>query len=48
MGDKKDRAKGQLKEKAGVAKGDPGLAESGRRYDVETYRGSARKAPPLS
>ena len=23
------------------------LAESGRRYDVETYRGSARKAPPL-
>jgi NTP pyrophosphatase (non-canonical NTP hydrolase) len=24
------------------------LAESGRRYDVETYRGSARKAPPLS
>jgi NTP pyrophosphatase (non-canonical NTP hydrolase) len=24
------------------------LIESGRRYDVETYRGSARKAPPLS
>ena len=24
------------------------LTESGRRYDVETYRGSARKAPPLS
>ena len=24
------------------------LAESGRRYDVESYRGSARKAPPLS
>jgi NTP pyrophosphatase (non-canonical NTP hydrolase) len=24
------------------------LAESDRRYDVETYRGSARKAPPLS
>ena len=24
------------------------LAESGRRYDVETYRGSARKAPPLA
>ena len=23
------------------------LAESDRRYDVETYRGSARKAPPL-
>jgi NTP pyrophosphatase (non-canonical NTP hydrolase) len=24
------------------------LAEGERRYDVETYRGSARKAPPLS
>ncbi len=24
------------------------LIESGRRYDVETYLGSARKAPPLS
>ena len=24
------------------------LEESERRYDVETYRGSARKAPPLS
>ena len=24
------------------------LEESGRRYDVETYRGSARKAPPLA
>ena len=24
------------------------LAESERRYDVETYRGSARKAPPLT
>jgi NTP pyrophosphatase (non-canonical NTP hydrolase) len=24
------------------------LAESERRFDVETYRGSARKAPPLS
>jgi NTP pyrophosphatase (non-canonical NTP hydrolase) len=24
------------------------LAESDRRYDVETYRGSTRKAPPLS
>jgi NTP pyrophosphatase (non-canonical NTP hydrolase) len=24
------------------------LAESDRRYDVETYRGSARKAPPSS
>jgi NTP pyrophosphatase (non-canonical NTP hydrolase) len=24
------------------------LIESGCRYDVETYRGSARKAPPLS
>jgi NTP pyrophosphatase (non-canonical NTP hydrolase) len=24
------------------------LAESERRYDVETYRGSARKAPPLA
>jgi NTP pyrophosphatase (non-canonical NTP hydrolase) len=24
------------------------LAESERRYDVEKYRGSARKAPPLS
>lgn len=24
------------------------LAESERRYDAETYRGSARKAPPLS
>jgi NTP pyrophosphatase (non-canonical NTP hydrolase) len=24
------------------------LAESERRYDVETYRGSSRKAPPLS
>jgi len=24
------------------------LDEGGRRYDVETYRGSARKAPPLS
>lgn len=24
------------------------LAENERRYDVETYRGSARKAPPLS
>jgi NTP pyrophosphatase (non-canonical NTP hydrolase) len=23
------------------------LAENERRYDVETYRGSARKAPPL-
>lgn len=31
MGDKTDRAKGQLKEKAGVVKDDPGLAESGRR-----------------
>lgn len=24
------------------------LIESGRRYDVKTYLGSARKAPPLS
>jgi hypothetical protein len=24
------------------------LAESERRYDVESYRGSARKAPPMS
>lgn len=24
------------------------LAESERRYDVENYRGSARKAPPMS
>ena len=35
MGDKTDRAKGQLKEKAGAAKGDPDLAESGRRDQIK-------------
>jgi uncharacterized protein YjbJ (UPF0337 family) len=35
MGDKSDRAKGHLKEKAGVAKGDADLAESGRRDQIK-------------
>ena len=35
MSDKTDRTKGKLKEKAGEVKGDPGLAESGRRDQIK-------------
>jgi uncharacterized protein YjbJ (UPF0337 family) len=35
MGDKKDRTKGKLKEKAGQAKGDSGMAASGRRDQIK-------------
>lgn len=35
MGNKTDRASGQLKEKAGVATGNRKLAESGRRDQVK-------------
>jgi uncharacterized protein YjbJ (UPF0337 family) len=35
MGDKADRAKGQLKEKAGQAKGDQDMAASGRRDQIK-------------
>jgi uncharacterized protein YjbJ (UPF0337 family) len=40
MGSKKDRAKGQLKEKAGEATGNRKLAESGRR---EQMKGDVKK-----
>ncbi len=45
MGDKTDRVKGQLKEKAGEAKGDSGLVESGRRDQMKgDLKASAKKA----
>ena len=45
MGDKTDRAKGKLKEKAGEVKGDPGLAESGRREQIKgNLKASGKKS----
>jgi uncharacterized protein YjbJ (UPF0337 family) len=41
MGDKKDRASGQVKEKAGVATGDRRLAAKGRR---EQIKGDVKKS----
>jgi uncharacterized protein YjbJ (UPF0337 family) len=41
MGDKADRAKGKVKEKAGEAKGDGGMAASGRR---EQMKGDLKKS----
>jgi uncharacterized protein YjbJ (UPF0337 family) len=35
MGDKTQRLKGQIKEKAGIAKGDPMLQDKGRRDQVK-------------
>jgi uncharacterized protein YjbJ (UPF0337 family) len=35
VGDKKDRAKGHMKEKTGRALGKPGLTESGRRDQMK-------------
>jgi uncharacterized protein YjbJ (UPF0337 family) len=35
MGDKADRAKGHVKEKAGQAKGDQGMIASGRRDQIK-------------
>jgi uncharacterized protein YjbJ (UPF0337 family) len=35
MGDKKDRASGTIKEAAGRAKGDQGLAAKGRREQIK-------------
>ena len=41
MGDKSDRASGKMKEAAGRAKGDPGLAAKGRR---EQIKGDVKKS----
>jgi uncharacterized protein YjbJ (UPF0337 family) len=45
MGNKSDRAKGKMKEAAAHVKGDPGLAEEGRRDQVKgDLKASGKKA----
>ena len=45
MGDKTDRAKGHAKEKAGVAAGDPYLADEGRRDQAKgNLKASGKRA----